>query len=237
MEKQHVYEVYEKIAPHFSHTRYKPWPSVAAHLNSLPDGSLVADIGCGNGKYLGVNPRIQMVGTDRSFNLIGICRERSKNFQTFVADSLKLPLRSASFDSLISIAVIHHFSTDSLRVQALNEMHRILKPGGTMLIYVWAYEQENKKFATQDVFVPWHLHDTYEGEESKKNVQSKPEESEFIETGIKDKDKQATVYHRYYHVFMEGELEALITSNFEGRLAIIQRSYNHANRVVLCQKL
>lgn len=80
MEKQHVYEVYEKIAPHFSHTRYKPWPKIAAHLNSLPDGSIVADVGCGNGKYLGVNPRVQMVGTDRSFNLIGLCRDRSKSF-------------------------------------------------------------------------------------------------------------------------------------------------------------
>jgi len=81
-----------------------------------------------------------------------------------------------------------------------------------MLVYVWAYEQEHKKFATQDVFVPWHLHDTYE--ENPKTVETKPEESKFIETGIKDKDKQATVYHRYYHVFMEGELEKLIEQNF-----------------------
>lgn len=80
MEKQHVYEVYEKIAPHFSHTRYKPWPKIAEHLNSLTEGSIVADVGCGNGKYLGVNPKIQMVGTDRSFNLISICRERSNQF-------------------------------------------------------------------------------------------------------------------------------------------------------------
>jgi hypothetical protein len=28
MEKEHVYDVYEKIAPHFSNTRYKPWPKV-----------------------------------------------------------------------------------------------------------------------------------------------------------------------------------------------------------------
>jgi hypothetical protein len=56
-----------------------------------------------------------------------------------------------------------------------------------MLVYVWAYEQEHKKFATQDVFVPWHLHDTY-GEE-KANVLSKPEESKFIETGVKDTSK------------------------------------------------
>lgn len=28
LEKKHVYEVYDKIAPHFSHTRYKPWPKI-----------------------------------------------------------------------------------------------------------------------------------------------------------------------------------------------------------------
>ena len=77
MEKQHVYEVYEKIAPNFSNTRNKPWPKVVEFLNSLPDGSIVADVGCGNGKYLGVNKNLQMVGTDRSFNLIQICAERS----------------------------------------------------------------------------------------------------------------------------------------------------------------
>jgi alkylated DNA repair protein alkB family protein 8 len=44
------------------------------------------------------------------------------------------------FDSVISIAVVHHFSTKTLRVAAINEMHRILKLGGRLLIYVWAYE-------------------------------------------------------------------------------------------------
>ena len=80
MEKQHVYDVYEKIAPHFSNTRYKPWPKIADFLNNLPQGSIVADVGCGNGKYLGVNPNVQMIGTDRSFNLIGCARERNLNF-------------------------------------------------------------------------------------------------------------------------------------------------------------
>ena len=55
MEKEHVYDVYEKIAPHFSNTRYKPWPRVEQFLNSLPQGSIVLDVGCGNGKYLGCN--------------------------------------------------------------------------------------------------------------------------------------------------------------------------------------
>lgn len=135
---------------------------VVGFLNSLPEGSIVADVGCGNGKYLGVNPNLTMIGTDRSFNLIGCARQVSQRYQTFVADSLMLPLRSDSCDHVISIAVVHHFSSNSLRVQALSEMHRILRTGGTMLVYVWAYEQEHRKFATQDVFVPWHLNDSYE---------------------------------------------------------------------------
>ncbi len=45
LEKKYVYDVYEKIAPHFSHTRYKPWPKIEAFLNSLEPGSMVADIG------------------------------------------------------------------------------------------------------------------------------------------------------------------------------------------------
>ena len=81
-----------------------------------------------------------MIGTDRSFNLIGCSRERNKSFQTFVADSLNLPMRQQSVDSVISIAVVHHFSTDSLRVQALSEMVRVLRVGGRMLVLVWAYE-------------------------------------------------------------------------------------------------
>ena len=44
-EKEHVHEIYSQIATHFSDTRYKPWPRIAEFLNSLPAGSLVADIG------------------------------------------------------------------------------------------------------------------------------------------------------------------------------------------------
>ena len=70
LEKEHVYDVYEKIAPHFSNTRYKPWPKVAEFLDNCPPGSLVADVGCGNGKYMNCNDQLFCIGTDRSFGLI-----------------------------------------------------------------------------------------------------------------------------------------------------------------------
>lgn len=38
VEKQFVYDVYDKIAPHFSNTRYKPWPQVVKFVEELPTG-------------------------------------------------------------------------------------------------------------------------------------------------------------------------------------------------------
>lgn len=54
-EEEHVHGVYNTISSHFSHTRYKPWPKVVEFLESLQDGSWVADVGCGNGAYVCVN--------------------------------------------------------------------------------------------------------------------------------------------------------------------------------------
>jgi alkylated DNA repair protein alkB family protein 8 len=45
IEAQYVYDTYNKIAPEFSKTRYKPWPSVKKFLEGLPSGSFVADVG------------------------------------------------------------------------------------------------------------------------------------------------------------------------------------------------
>lgn len=103
--------MYDKIAEHFSHTRYKAWPKVEKFINEIEPGSLVLDVGCGNGKYLSVNKNLLMVGTDRSKGLLDQAREKDPNSQLFAADSLRLPVRDGLFDYFISIAVIHHFSS------------------------------------------------------------------------------------------------------------------------------
>ncbi|KAM4827852.1 tRNA (carboxymethyluridine(34)-5-O)-methyltransferase ALKBH8 [Thomomys bottae] len=140
LEQKYVHRVYEEIAGHFSSTRHSPWPCIAEFLKALPSGSIVADIGCGNGKYLGINKELYMVGCDRSESLVTICRERQ--FQAFVCDALAVPMRTGSCDACISIAVIHHFASAERRVAAIQELVRLLRPGGTALIYVWAMEQE-----------------------------------------------------------------------------------------------
>ncbi|XP_014783679.1 alkylated DNA repair protein alkB homolog 8 isoform X2 [Octopus bimaculoides] len=83
---------------------------------------------------------VHQIGSDRSENLINICKER--NFEVFVGDVMAIPLRSNTFDACICIAVIHHLSTKQRRLQAVKELVRLLCPGGKALIQVWAMEQE-----------------------------------------------------------------------------------------------
>lgn len=91
LEKEHVHNVYESIAEHFSGTRHSAWPKIAQFLKEQPPGSIVADVGCGNGKYLGINDELLMFGSDRSQNLATICRERG--YHVIVCDILSLPYR------------------------------------------------------------------------------------------------------------------------------------------------
>ncbi|KAF6101943.1 alkB-like protein 8, tRNA methyltransferase [Phyllostomus discolor] len=295
LEQEYVHRVYEEIAGHFSSTRHTPWPHIVEFLKALPRGSLVADIGCGNGKYLGINKELYMIGCDRSQNLVDICRERQ--FQAFVCDALAVPIRSGSCDACISIAVVHHFATTERRVAALQELVRLLRPGGKALIYVWAMEQEyNKKkskylredrtspekkeeissdtsvqemlveqmpgvgnqdsaysvpsinnfqngscnskkgansklpihtnrtsFHSQDLLVPWHL---------KGNPGKEKSIEPFGPVGTHD---ASPVFHRYYHVFCEGELEAACQALSD--VSILQSYYDQGNWCVILQKV
>ncbi|CAH2035451.1 unnamed protein product [Thlaspi arvense] len=147
IEKKYVHRVYDAIAPHFSSTRFAKWPKVAAFLESLPPGSVILDAGCGNGKYLGLNPSCFFIGCDISHPLIGICSDKGQ--EVLVADAVNLPYREGFGDSAISIAVLHHLSTENRRKKAIEELVRVVKPGGFVLITVWAAEQEDKSLLTK----------------------------------------------------------------------------------------
>ncbi|KAF2182775.1 S-adenosyl-L-methionine-dependent methyltransferase [Zopfia rhizophila CBS 207.26] len=219
-EAEHVHSVYEQIAFHFSSTRYKPWPIVERFLQELPDGSVCVDVGCGNGKYLAVNPRVFIVGSDRSTNLVKIAT-RHEPHACVVADNLSLPHPPRSFDFAISIAVIHHLSTPSRRIEAVRAVLELLKPpssaanlsGGKALIYVWALEQKDSRRGwdeghEQDVMVPWVMKSNEKAKKEKAQKKGKEEDQslEQEETASSDHPDSKT-FLRYYHLYRKGELE------------------------------
>ncbi|EEB06970.2 tRNA methyltransferase Trm9 [Schizosaccharomyces japonicus yFS275] len=227
-EEEHVHRVYDQIANHFSATRYKPWPVVDRYLSSLSPGSVGVDVGCGNGKYLGLNSNAYLIGNDRCSNLVRIASNRGP---ALVADGLAAPHPTGRFDFAISIAVIHHFSTPERRREGIAEVLRVLRPQGTALFFVWALEQQNsrrgwKEGDSQDVYVPWVLGDRYQGGK-KKDKKEKGESStgspaaSSVATEAADASElvsaasskpEPVVYQRYYHLFKKGELEECIQS-------------------------
>ncbi|XP_029923138.1 putative tRNA methyltransferase 9B isoform X2 [Myripristis murdjan] len=154
LERDHVHSVYDKIAPYFNDSRYKAWPKVRQFLLDLQPGSIVADVGCGNGKYLHINKDVFKLGCDVCRPLVDIAWSQGHEVQ--MCDGLHLPYRDGCFDAVLSIAVIHHFSTKERRIRAIKEMARTLRVGGRIMIYVWAMEQKRRKFEKQDIFVPWN---------------------------------------------------------------------------------
>ncbi|KAK7921118.1 hypothetical protein PG985_009140 [Apiospora marii] len=183
-EAEHVHAVYESIAPHFSATRYKPWPVIADFLTSLAPGSVGFDVGCGNGKYLGVNPGVHMLGSDRSASLVSFARDHGgaeRSQDVAVADGLALPFPEGRADFAICVAVIHHMSTRERRREAVRALLDCVRrpsaggdgeDGGQILVYVWALEQSNSRrgwdeSTEQDLLVPWVMKQKKEKKEKK----------------------------------------------------------------------
>ena len=106
-------------------------------------------LGCGTGKYLGLAPESFLVGSDSCVEFTEIAAQRGHNI--VACDNQSLPFRDGCFDAIISVGVIHHFASEKRRVKALEELYRILRPGGRMLVYVWAFEQEQRKVCNYSV--------------------------------------------------------------------------------------
>jgi len=246
IEAENVHKVYDTIAEHWNHTRYKAWPRVEAFVRSLPRGSLVADLGCGNGKNL---PHVQQAGgfavaSDMSEPLARIAH-REFGACALVADCLKTPFRSGSFDAALHIAVMHHLSTEPRRIQALREAARVLKPGGVFLVYCWSYEQDEEKsrsrhrFVAQDVLVPWSFRTPGVKKANETPSQPGPRGQETAsQPGPGEDDtweEKPAVCQRYCHVYREGELVELLAKVPE--LEVVESYFDTGNWCAISRRL
>lgn len=129
---------YDIHATDFSKSRFRIWPHIRQFLDGLPSNSKVLDIGCGNGKNMDYRKDLQMFGLEHSQALTDICVE--KGLKVIQGDARSLPFEDNTFDAIIMIAVIHHIDPQE-HYKVLNEIKRVLQPGGKCLITNWAVEQ------------------------------------------------------------------------------------------------
>lgn len=116
-----------------------PNPSVVEWADALPPGSSILDVGCGVGRhllYLGARG-FRMAGADISPTGVKTSQERCAEQQIAldarVSPMTLLPWGDNVFDAALSTSTIpHNRRADILRT--LQEVRRVLKPGGLFLV-------------------------------------------------------------------------------------------------------
>lgn len=120
--------------------------ALRAHVvhSILPSGAEfdLLDAGCGTGGMLArVHehfPRAKLTGIDLSEPGLQLTRERATGAELIRASTNQLPFPAASFDTVLSLDVLAFEGVDDAR--ALAELHRVLRPGGALLINLPAFD-------------------------------------------------------------------------------------------------
>jgi SAM-dependent methyltransferase len=112
---------------------------VRAYLDALPPGTRVLDAGCGEGVLVEeYASRLAIEGVDDNYASAHVKR----------ASILALPASDAHYDRVLCLDVLEHLQYAD-QARALAELHRVLKPGGELLVTVpnLAHLQSRVRFA------------------------------------------------------------------------------------------
>ena len=114
------------------------WQSEAAIVSKaqLSDSPTIVEIGCGTGVVLErlqkMYPQSQLIGIDSDERLLEIARVGNLDAKLVNADASSTTLPSSSVDLVVMRYLLQHITDPS---QVLHEAHRILKPGGSCIIF------------------------------------------------------------------------------------------------------
>ncbi len=109
---------------------------------AITSGETILDIGCGTGTLTllaktEAGDHGQVYGMDASPEMIAFARQKALqqqqavDFQTGVIEAL--PFSDGTFDVVLSSLMFHHLPPD-LKQRGLIEIHRVLKPGGRLIV-------------------------------------------------------------------------------------------------------
>jgi len=115
---------------------------VVDSIQQSGDALSILDAGCGTGGTLAAVrrgfPQAELTGFDYSEHAVKIAEERNTGARLLQATANELPFPDASFDFVLSLDVWSAAGVDD--ALAAHETHRVLKPGGKILLNLAAFE-------------------------------------------------------------------------------------------------
>lgn len=126
-----VFEEYLARSP-LAHALFR-----AAEIKAVAGSVLlrpILDVGCGGGEFASTSLDGPIeVGVDVSNKQLELARATDRYERLVQANAIALPYGRGTFNTVISISVLEHVNDYK---SVISEMHRVLKPGGVLLVTV-----------------------------------------------------------------------------------------------------
>lgn len=109
------------------------WAGAVRGLPNLPPGSIILELGCGNGKTLSAISECswETVALDSSQTALKLCRMANPNIRLVSADASHLPFRDKAFDAVFAFHITGHLSM-IFRNNLAKETTRVLRNEGRL---------------------------------------------------------------------------------------------------------
>jgi len=144
----------------FLYARYDKVLDAVAGVASVAKGERVLDIGVGTGNLAGrfLRRGAHVVGLDPSEGMLARARSKFGGNQGLELHQARdpfivVPFPGAAFDAVVSTYAWHHVPP-RLKPRSLNEMVRVLKPGGVLAIGDLMFESEDAETEALRTY-PW----------------------------------------------------------------------------------
>ena len=197
------HQFYQSFAEDFSDTRGRLQPGVLRMLQSLPLGSKILDLGCGNGELANEITRRgfsgNYLGTDFSPNLLAEAVRRVSNQDQVSFLELDLTkqdwgniLPKGSYDLVFCFAALHHIPSHPLRLTVCRNIRKLIQQNGQFQFSNWQFLKSER---LKKRIISWN-------------------EADLTEDDVDDGDylldwRRGGIGLRYIHHFSQGELTKL----------------------------